>query len=407
MIDDSGGGLGARPVEDRGHETAVWYDFQYACTAMECLGLLADPEGWVLCEWHTDYVAATPAALPAALVSVKHKSPDQGAWRLSQLAGAGGLAVLYARWDAAGRKHRCRMATNAGFAPQAGDARDLKRLLDAGASADDVEIKVYAESLAGALGAPDDETAARFLASLRFVSYGADGYAIAARGVEHARSVLERTGYDQGYARVAYDVAVGMVKQAVVSCDPVAPPSGWLFGDEAADAIRAARTITWELLKAALTTVGVPVAAPYSSSPTAGGDTVLGRKLRAGGLGPSALTNAPRLRQQWYTTECGFRSDLPSRLGDPVEATRSAVVAQASGAEAVSRSPGVRYAPQMYLELERRLGTVVSEFRWVGTDDLIGCAYQLTDECAVWWSDEFDTSLEAPWTRPQSSEGPP
>lgn len=389
--------LGGRPAEDRGHETAVWFDFQYACTALEVLALIAEPERWVLCEWHTDYVVGGPGTARPVLVSVKHRSIDRGAWRITDLLGAGGLRTLLVRWDAAGRGPDCRFVTNAGLAAGTDEARALARLLDTSPLADHPDVARFGAECADRLGV-DAATACDFLVSLRFVSQGADGYAMAARGVEHARDVLGAAGYDRAYARAAYDAAVAAVRRAVLACDRDTPPSQWLFGLDAAAAARAARTVAWPRLQAAFAAAGVPVLEPHVLSGRLGGDTALGRKLRAGGLGPSVLTAAPRLRQRWYEIECTFRPDLPAPLADPIRSTRTAVAAHAGAAETAVREPGRQYGPPMYLELERRLGTVESPFRAVGPHELLGCAYMLTAECEIWWSDAFDPSVEAPWT---------
>jgi hypothetical protein len=370
---------------------------------MECLELVLDPTRWVLCEWHTDFVVGS--AEHVTLVSVKHRTADQGPWRLTELAGAGGLSVLYARWAATGGQHECRLATNAGFYPRAGDARDLQRLLETAPPIDDPALDAFADRLAVPLGAHERTATLRFLASLRFVRVAADAAAVDAVGIEHARRVLERAGHGQMGARAAYLAAVGVVREAVAGCNGAGPPSTWLFGQEGLDATRASRTITWDRLRDALFAAGVPVADAGPAPALAGGDNVMGRKLRAGGLGPSALSAAPRLRQRWYAAECRYGSGLPAGADDPIEKTKASVAAQALGAEASSRAVGVQYGPRMYLELEARLRTIETEFRSIGPDDLMGCAFQLTHDCAVWWSDEFDPSKEAPWVG-RASEPP-
>lgn len=393
----TGDGLDGAPPEDRGHDTAVWYEFQYACTALELLGLLRDPSAWVLCEWHTDYVVGSPDGVRPVLVSVKHRSMDRGPWRVADLLADGGLRTLLARWDAAGRTGACRFVTNTGLATGAGEARELARLLATNPAADHPDVAAFAAACAGRLGA-DAVTAAEFLTGLRFVSQGADGYAMAARGVEYARDVLGAAGHDRAHARAAFDAAVAAVRQAVLACDRVNPPTQWLFGQDAAEAARAARTLAWPDLQAAFAAAGVPVLEPNVPAARLGGDTVLGRKLRAGGLGPSVLAAAPRLRQQWYEIECKFRPDLPAGPADMVGTTRGLVSAHAGAAETAVRRPGDQYGQPMYLELERRLAAAEAPLRTVGPHELLGCAYMLTAACEIWWSEPFDTTAEAPWT---------
>lgn len=397
-------GLSAAPSEDRGHETAGWYGFQYACTAMECLELIVDPHRWVLCEWHTDYVAGSPSK--TSLVSVKHRTADQGVWKLSELPDAGGLSVLFARWTDTGEQHECRLATNAGLSPSKDNARDLERLLASGPTPDDEKLTKYAKALAGPLDAPDEATASRFLSSLRFVRISANADAVDAVGIEHARRVLERAGHSQLNARSAYLAALALVEDAVRGCGKTGPPTTWLFGQEASNATRASRTVTWDRLRDALYAAGVAIAEPMRPGDAPGGDNAMGRKLRAGGLGPSALAAAPRLRQRWYATEARYRSGLATAgADDPIERTRADVQGHALIAEASARVQGVPYGPQMYLELEARLRTVETEFRSVGPNDLMGCAFQLTDECSVWWSDWFDPVRDAPWVATDEGDG--
>lgn len=52
----------------------------------------------------------------------------------------------------------------------------------------------------------------------------------------------------------------------------------------------------------------------------------------------------------------------------------------------------------MHRELSDKLDNVSPSGRVRLTPaELLGCAYQLTDECEIWWSDQFDTTADAPW----------
>jgi hypothetical protein len=119
-----------QPQEDRGHDTTLWYAYQYSCTVRDCLAMLTGSTPWIVCEWHTDFICAGPDGKPPHfLVSVKHREPDQGPWPLSDLASRGGMAVLYKRWDESGRRHNCRWITNGGLKPGDLQARNLAKLL--------------------------------------------------------------------------------------------------------------------------------------------------------------------------------------------------------------------------------------------------------------------------------------
>jgi hypothetical protein len=74
-------------------------------------------------------------------------------------------------------------------------------------------------------------------------------------------------------------------------------------------------------------------------------------------------------------------------------------------AELRHRIQGKLYGVQMHRELSEQLSTVAQSTRIrPSSTELLGCAYQLTDECEIWWSDQFDTSGDAPWIGVQKQE---
>lgn len=395
-----GPGLSEKPVEDRGHETAKWYAYQYACTARECFAMLTKSHPWVLCEWHTDYVCAGPdGAQPHELVSVKHRHQDQGAWSLADLPIKGGFKVLYERWIASDKSNACRWVTNNGFKVGENQARELSRILAARSDARDVDaLRWYASNLQPALGANNVDEVVEFLSALTMYSTGGDEHSMRALVIDDTvRPALARLGVRPGFARAAYDAAFKLVDEAVRGLNPHEPDVDWMVGDELTDHSKGVRMITKARFLQRLQDSGVPITSDAIDDQNSRG-TAMSRKLRAGMLGPTVISAAPRLRRRWYEIEAGFRPDVPSPFADEVGRIRAEIAHHALIAETRTRRAGTLYGPQMHIELDQLISAAGLNPRIpVGMPELLGCVYQLTDECQIWWSDEFDPQYEAPW----------
>lgn len=243
-----------------------------------------------------------------------------------------------------------------------------------------------------------DEAAARaFLASLLLISTGADSRTVGQYVRERmCRPTLELLGM----SKTQTDRLYSTIEQAVTEAARALPgedPATWESLERSMRATRDHRTLTRERLAALLEQAGVTV----TSGPAKSQQTVMARKLRAGGVGTSARANAIRLRRDWYEIEASFREDLPASFVDEVERARAAVQAAAEEAEASARETGgVFYGARMHSRFARAAQGIADGVSLpVRREDILGCAYQLTDECTVWWSDEFDTSADAPWVR--------
>ncbi|WP_144056942.1 hypothetical protein [Micromonospora lupini] len=395
-----GPGLSERPVEDRGHETAKWYAYQYACTARECFAMLTKPRPWVLCEWHTDYVCPGPdGAQPHVLVSVKHRSQDQGAWGLADLPYKGGFKVLFERWIASEKSNTCLWVTNNGFKIGANQARELAKNLSAKPELRDTEaLKWYAKNLQPAIGSSSLDETVDFLSALTMYSTGGDEHSMRALVIEDTvRPALARLGVRPGFARAAYDAAFNLVDEAVRGLNPHEPDVDWMVGDDLADHSKGVRMITRARFLRRLQDSGIPITSDAIDEQSAS-STAMSRKLRAGMLGPTVVSAAPRLRQRWYEIEVSFRPDVPSPFADEVGRIRAEILHHALVAETRTRRTEAPYGPQMHMELSQLISAAHSSPKIpVGMPELMGCVYQLTDECKIWWSDEFDPQHEAPW----------
>jgi hypothetical protein len=399
-VPNLGPGLSEPPTEDRGHETARWYAYQYACTARECFAMLVRSTPWVLCEWHTDYVrAGSDDSRPHVLVSVKHRGPDQGAWPLAELPAKGGFKVLYARWLASQRTNTCQWVTNGGFKVGEGQTRGLAKVLaQKPGEREDGALDRYARSLQESIGAETFEDALAFLSALEMISTGGDEFSMRSLVIEDtARPTLERVGVPPGMARAAYQAAFDLVFEAVLGLDPHEPDVDWMVGRDALDHSKGVRMITRARFIAKLRQCGIPISDDLGAAGNASA-TLMTKKLRAGSLGPTVISSAPRLRRRWYEVEVSFRPDVPNPMADEVGRIRAEVLHRAGIAEMRTRGPGNSYGPAMHRELVELLADPLIQPRIpVGGPELVGCAFQLTDECEVWWSDIFDISGEAPW----------
>ena len=382
------------PVEDSGHDTARWYRYQYVMTAAECLKLLLDATPEIVVEWHADFLVAHAGATQE-LVSVKYRELDSGKWTLATLFGQGGLPTLFARWVAAGSKPSCRLVTNAGLAHGRGEAREFSQALGAN-GADSAHIEPFLGMTAEKLGCTR-ELALAFLWVLTIQDTGADHRSAEALLVEEvARPYLQLLGCSPGYARQAARATLALVLDAATGFQ-AEPPTDWTptpIGD-----VPIARKVSRRRLIHALNAAGVPLPQHTGSgSPTEASTTVMARKLRAGDVGPSAESSAARLRNQWYELETRYRDDIPGKSADQPHQIRAGVAAAAIEAESAKRVPGAAYGQAMHQHLWRDLKAAARDWRIV-TDpsELLGCAYQLTDECEVWWSDRFDPADDAPW----------
>ncbi|WP_166677816.1 dsDNA nuclease domain-containing protein [Amycolatopsis arida] len=250
---EGGGALTRLPVEDAGSRTGQNYEFQYHVAARHCCALLGrDEPGWVLCEWHTDYVLGS-GRHAQVLVSVKHREPQRRGWTVPKLCGdEGKLPSLRARWESCGHPNECRFVTNA---PLDENAAALAR---ACRERDRVALAEFADAAARRFGCSAQELT-EFLTIVRFEHELPGRRDIRAANVErHMRPALERLGAGDVDPWKAYDLVVDEVRAASQDKN-TRHPETWLLSSPGAldgDALRstamARRTVDAERLRVAL-----------------------------------------------------------------------------------------------------------------------------------------------------------
>ncbi|MGW4464728.1 hypothetical protein [Micromonospora sp. NPDC004704] len=227
------------------------------------------------------------------------------------------------------------------------------------------------------------------------------------------RPALESLGHDLGGCGNGYDGVVTLIANRNKADALRGKYALWLTdpGFGSARAIQAAlveaRTIRRVDILEALPT---PASRPLLRRWTTSGHERLRVKLAAGGVRSTRIQGALRLREAWLAQWEESRGDLP---GD--EAARQDLEAQileiAGDIEAAVAKSGPEWGDRMYEQLRERLrnGDVVPAPNLsLAPEHLFGLALNLSAECEIWFSDEFDVEQalrEAGQVAAQSSRG--
>lgn len=375
----------ASPVEDDGAGTAHRYLFQHCCAASRLLAALATGTSCeLICEWHEDYLVVNAHGVEA--VSVKHRENHLAAWTIASLAGdAGNLQHLLDTFLRSGEID-CYFETNR--------AHSVRALWD-----DDFPSRENARSdLAARLSGTRAEVDA-FLDRLQFSSPQVPDrqHIVATYAAVFGAPALDRLGIigvsPSRAIRIAYELV------ATASVDRV-PDAAWAAVLAAPPAQRTnvmaehqleARYVTADDLRTALLDAAreqVPRLQRLEGD--APPETTLSSKLKAGGLGPSVIESAQRRRRMWFSHCAQFR-DITERE-DELRSLQEWVQDEANSAETAAIAFGASpYGPHMYQDLMSRLRSVDALPAGTRSQDqnpalLAGAAFELTDQCSVWWA---------------------
>jgi Cap4 dsDNA endonuclease len=434
------------PPEDAGSTTQSRYRYQWNCTATACIAMLVeDTISSITCEWHEDYVISFRDGR-LELVSVKHREPDRGPWPLTELCNTGGLIHLFERWKIVSEIAICRISTNAGLKPGTNEARELAEICSrakAGQPNINEKLEAFATKIAQLI--QDRSASAGATATEQHRGKSASG---AARGkrvvdgrqmkltdvesldileaevkrflirlqIQHSlparpyirshnimhlmRPALEKLGRTTEGADHYYDSIIRLVEEANSDNDGqprsmaayLANPNRMARDELIRDTV-GRRTLTRIDLTACLMTnaeQAIRLGAPQPETLTIpqGSVSRLVKKLAAGGIGPTAISSARRLRSTWLAAWAEWRTGLP---GDAAELAdlKTRVLQIASEVEGEVRS-GQSYGPEMNRRLAAALKPdALGRRPAVALDPLhlLGLAYELCDECQIWFSD--------------------
>jgi hypothetical protein len=396
-------GVEQLPGDDIGAETLGRFRYQAELAARFATAMLAgEPIDRIFCELHEDYVVVFSDGRRPCLVSVKHLESSQPRWTLQGLCEDGGVAHLNSRWVDTGRVASCLLQTNSGLRGGVGNAAELAEACRRG---DPAELRVWATTIAPLVGADTEEDCAAFLRDLRIEDRLPDRRHLRATNlVEHMPRCLGALARGQSACEPTYDAIVGAIERA--SRNEIQDGAVLAMTDpdrlEIAGVLRSlleSKTITVDVLKAALDRQ-VPERGPFMGVLT---DSVpssayrLKAKLEKGGVGPTGIRNARSLRLNWIGHCDRWRPDLPQAI-DPFDDVASRVLSAAHEAESAVRIPGGQYGAAMESELTQRFHSSAISVPGDPTADrrlLLGCAYELTNECHIFWSDEFEVAEPA------------
>lgn len=386
-------------AEDAGAWVTSALRWQHHCAARWLISAVREERiRALICETHEDFLVIHEDDNVTA-VSAKHRDVGEPRWTPGTLCSRGGIAHLYDMWQRADERPLCCVMTSGALSTGGDGAAALAR---ACSRRDSDAIARWAPVMAKHLGV-DSEPLSRFLSVLRVEQRlpGRD-HIDAVQARQLMLPALRALGLDPARHLEAYRSLVELVAER--SGDRPAdgesqlaqlarPGSDWEA--EARSARLAQRVITRQEALAQILDATVSSLPPIREADDPPPPTRMVRKLRAGRLSPTTQRSAQRLRAGWYRLESQLRGvpDLVDEVGDL--RTRTQAIA---GDCQDYVGPEEPYGGQMLTELDRRLTVEALGRRYpFPLDDALlrGLAYQLTDECEVWWSSEEVYAAEA------------
>lgn len=423
-------------LEDSGADTQDRYSWQHHCTAVDALRMAKDQSiRRIVCEVHEDYVIEYESGIE--LVSCKHREASSGPWKLTELCSKGGVAHLFGRWEAT-KALRLRLMTNAGLQPGKNESGKLAEACARRAEGcTPGEVREMAMALAGALlaagrgkdiaGIPQTDKPKRhtdldvppdFLTRVEeFMAVLVIRADLPARahmreyvigGV--VRPLLHELEMPDTHAVHQYEACVALVAERNRSNGVTGRFAEWLTGEVPEGqrgsqlALITARSIRPDEIKACLRTRGSTPLLRRWSTP---GHDRLRAKLVAGGIGPTRANSATRLREAWLAAWAKMRTGLPGDV-DERDDLEARVLEIAGDAEAFIATSGGDWGNPMYEELKARLSANVDSLGsplQLTAELLMGIAMDLTAECEVWFSAEFDVEAALTVTAAIEHEG--
>lgn len=388
--------LTVAPTDDVGAETLDRFRYQAHLVARAFVALVLDRHvSAVICEWHEDYVIQFTNG-PSEIVSVKHHDRSQPNWTVRQLCVDGGLRHLFERFKLLGEGVTCRLQTNEHLRQGTGQPAELR---DCCASSDELSLARWGTTIAPYLGASDADEATRFLQHLAIEDALPDRDVVEPVHIQQLMpQLLGRLGLAAGPPDVVYGTLVSLALEACASpghevvLETLAEP-GQLGRDARRTRLLASKTVDRErVVNAVGRRADVPSVLLSASADLVPTRTRLVKKLEAGGVGATGVRSARRLRDNWTQQQNAWGTGLP---GDDqvIEDLRARVVQEASHAEARTRRPGAHYANDMLDDLRHRLRPETFSGAWPGpltSELLLGLAFERTEACEIYWSDEFD-----------------
>lgn len=387
--------FGVSPKEDQGVVAQEGFGFQYDCIAKLAIRMLDDESiVSIVCETHEDCVVVF-VEQGTELVSCKARSPSKP-YTVPALLGDGGLLHLFDRWEHTGRTSGCRLMTDGALAD--GDA---KKLVACCHSRSPQQIAWWGTKLASAF----DATPALVTEFLGGLSVQCDdlrpreklglitSYNMLQRHLRAAK--LNSALHQEYYTRIREEVRRRCSTAQADPWDGASLLNASLHPHEAANKARLRRRLLDRACVEACLYGDPPPAAPLDGSPFALDHTRMTLKLERGEVGPATVAAARRVRASWYEFEAARRDRAPGSASG-FEDLRARVLLVAAEAESeIDRSEP--YGARLFQALRGRLDPAAVDGASVAgltAERLLGLAFQLTDECELFWSAPFDVDAE-------------
>ena len=416
-------------VEDGGGDAQEWLRWQHHCTAADVMVMARDPSVQrVVCEVHEDYVVQRDSG--SELVNCKHREPHRGTWKLKDLC-ASAIGHLFDRWFATG-KPLCRLMTNGSLETGAAEAaavfaacgeqkcgapadfdlladRLVQALLAASRKPEGRESKFVAipNTAKPARGHDADvpvgfrELVVEFMPFLSVrSSLPSRDHIESVNVVKVATVVLEQSGHPApgAAAEQVYAKVVGMVADRNFRKELRGDYANWLTDSKSGSkrgsqrALVIARTILADDVRALLTS-GETQRRMHLQRHEVGPQDRLRAKLRAGGGDATVINLACRLREAWQAARSTVGYGLPgdAKLHDHLEAHVLMLAADAS--VHAKKAGGHEWTDGMWTHVKSALeGGVIPNDEAYGLSPahLLGLMFELSAQCQVWFSPEFD-----------------
>jgi hypothetical protein len=276
------------------------------------------------------------------------------------------------------------------------------RKLKEACSAQEVEIlHDFSKSLKSRFSCSEQE-ASDFLRSLRIFSDNPPTRYLRAVNIETAvRPALIELNLEAEAAHKAHDAVLSLVRSAAQALGDVQgewllTKMGSLNSDSLIKAEIERRSIKQKQVLSALHEAALPIAA--SLPPRALPATRLIKKMSKGEVVPTAISAARRARREWTEFEKGAIPPLPGVRGTiDFRKLRAQVTAEAAKAQQEASESGHPYGNKMLKDMHERIAHLLRSFDAnSGVDEitLMGLVYDLTAQCEIWWSDEFNVDAD-------------
>lgn len=367
---------------DAGAETQANYHYQHCCAARWCIRLLRALDGvsQVQCETHEDFTVVFIDG-SKEIVSVRYRDGGRGSWTVPRLVGDGVLQKLFQKWLRMDERPRCRLVTNGALDPTA------KRFRDCCNGGDDDARMGWAIRLREAMSAGSEQVE-RFLRVLTVESRQVVRENVEVVEAQHLAPELKILNLAEVNDPRYFRSIVGVVAAASRAVDPV-DSSATDVSRAARDRRRdTARTIDRAKVIGALLDV-TQGGEPLLNQPEAieRPATMLVRKLEAGGIPPTTIEGAQLLRASWTDHESRWRAEVPGGDAEWSDLRTRVVHSVASAERTVDRSGAYGVAMLRAVEESLTLGAL-GRMPAMQLSDLLllGLAYELTDECLIYWS---------------------